>query len=68
VVKLDSKGQLVVRDTCGRFHDHGYDLALSAVRSGADKHPGTLPIVSMIGSTLGILDTEKTSFAHGVAE
>lgn len=68
VVKLNVKGQMVVHDMQGQFHDHGYDLALSAVRARASKRPGTLPIVSTIGSMLAVLDAATMSYAHTVAE
>lgn len=68
VVKLNANGQMVVRDMRGQFHDHGYELALEAVRAGAGKQPGTMPIVSTIGSMLAILDAKTMSYAHAVAE
>lgn len=68
VVKLNSNGQMVVREMHGQFHDHGYELALDAVRVRASKQPGTMPIVSMIGNMLAILDIKTMSYAHAVAE
>lgn len=56
VVRVNSKGRLVVRGMTGRFHDHGYELAREAVLARAARKPGRAPVVSWIGTQVAVLD------------
>lgn len=68
VVKLSSKGRMVVREMTGRHHDHGYDLAGDAVLVRSGRKPGHVPVVSPIGSLMTVLDIRALNKMLEMAE
>ena len=67
VVKLSSKSRLTVLEMKGQLHDHGYELALEAVRARASRKPGRAPVVSPIGGMLTVLDITRLSATFAAA-
>ncbi len=67
-IKVSSKGRLVVRGMAGRYHDHGYDLALDAVTKRAAREPGHIPVVSTIGMLPTVLDIHTMNQVFANAE
>ena len=68
VVKMSSKGRLLVRGMAGQFHDHGYDLALESLIGRASSKPGHIPIVSSIGCLPTVLDVRTMAATFENAE
>jgi hypothetical protein len=68
LIRLSSKGRLVLREMSGRYHDHGYDLARDAVLAQAGRKPGHVPVVSPIGSLVTVLDIRSLSKTFEMAE
>jgi hypothetical protein len=68
VIKVSSKGRLVARGMAGRYHDHGYDLALEAVTTRAARKPGHIPVVSTIGMLPTVLDIHTMNQVFANAE
>lgn len=56
LIKLSSKGRLVVRAMAGRYHDHGHELAREAVTARAARKPGHAPMVASVGGLMTVLD------------
>ena len=56
MVRLSTKGRLIVRGMTGQYNDHGYELAHHAVIARASSKPGGNPVVSTIGNMLTVLD------------
>lgn len=55
-IRISSKGRLVVRGMVGRYHDHGYDLALEGIATRAARRPGHVAVISSIGQLPTVLD------------
>ena len=68
VIKRSSKGRLLVRGMSGRHHDHGYDIARDAVLARAGRKPGSVPVVSPIGSLMTVLDIRAMNKMFEMAE
>lgn len=67
VVKLSSKGRLIVRGTDGAYAEEGYELARQAVRARAATRPGKVPVVSPIGGMLTVLDMDALADSFALA-
>lgn len=58
VVRMSTKGRLIVREMSGSYHEEGYAIALEAVRATAGSIPTRVPVVSMIGDLAMVMDVE----------
>ena len=67
-VRVSSKGRLVVRGMVGRYHDHGYDLALEGVATRAARRPGHSTVISSIGQLPTVCDIRTMSQMFDNAE
>jgi hypothetical protein len=67
VVRISSKGRLLVEPLRRAYHDHGYDLAMRAVTARAARAPGHIPILSTIGNLPTVLDIRTMNHAFAMA-
>lgn len=67
VLKLTTKGRLVVGPISGRRHDHGYELARMSLASHAAKCPGGVPLVAPVGGLLTIMDARTLTMMFKAA-
>lgn len=67
LIKLSSKGRLIVRAMAGRYHDHGYEFARESVLARASRKPGHAPVLAQVGGLMTVLDmkTFAETFAAG---
>lgn len=56
LLKLSSKGKLVVREFRGPYHDQGFDYAREAVAARAARKPGMGCVISQVGDCVTVLD------------
>ncbi|WP_028967905.1 hypothetical protein [Sphingomonas phyllosphaerae] len=58
VVRMSTKGRLIVREMTGSYHEEGFAIAMDAVRAAAERKPAHAPIISTIGNLMIIMDVE----------
>lgn len=68
VIKMDAKGQLLVNEMRGPFHDQGFDIARDALLDQAARKPGRAPIIAWIGTLMAVHDTKAFARTFEVAE
>lgn len=68
IVRINSKGRLLVREMTGPHHDHGYELARDAVIARAGRKPGKVPVISAIGNLLTVVDIRTMAGLLAAAE
>lgn len=56
MVKLTSRGRILVRETKSDYHELGFELAAAAVRKRTACQPAKAPIISTIGAATVVLD------------
>ncbi len=56
VVRLSSKGRLMVSGMRGGYAEEGYGIARQAVAARAATSPGKVPVVSAVGGMVAVLD------------
>lgn len=67
VISLSAKGRLKVGPSRGRVHEHGYDLALQAVKARAAEAPGRGALIAPIGGLVAVMDGTTASDLFGSA-
>lgn len=67
LLRINSKGRLVVREMKGPYFDHGYELARKALAARTARRPGHAPVVAPIGALTTVLDMKafNATFAAG---
>jgi len=56
LLKMSSKGRLIIREMKGPYGDHGYELARASLLSRANRKPGRAPVVAPVGTLVTVLD------------
>lgn len=58
VLRMSTKGRLLVREMTGSYHKQGYEAASEAIRTTAARKPARAPIMSSIGDLMIVMDVE----------
>lgn len=67
LIKVSTKGRLIVRPMVGRYHDQGYELADQSVEARAASRPGHGAVLAPIGDLPVVFDVKECAATFAAA-